>query len=83
MADNHDEKQEDAGYSDISAECEPSFMILARLAEMYLEGKNGVEKNAQEAADLFTEAAEKAMQSGKGRLANKYYALVENCLSEC
>lgn len=51
---------------------------------MHLEGKNGIEKNVIEAADLFNEAAERAMQCGKGRLANKYYDLAEqaSALSE-
>lgn len=44
--------------------------------------KNGVEKNPSEAADLFTEAADRAMQSGNGRCANKYYDLAEKASAE-
>jgi TPR repeat protein len=72
----------DAGYCDINADCEPNYIIMARIAEIYMEGKNGVEKNPSDAADLFTEAAEKAIQFGKGRLANKYYELAELVRSE-
>ena len=68
---------EDTGYSDMSTECEPSYAILARIADMYMEAKHGVEANYQEAAELYNEAAELAMQFGKGRLANKYYASAE------
>ena len=65
----------------MSKDSEPSYVILARIGEMYMEGKYGVEKNLQEASDLFTEAAELAMQCGKGRLSNKYYQLAENALA--
>ena len=73
---------EDMGFSELSTECEPSYSLLARMAEMYKEACFGVEKNLQEAADLFNEAAELAMQYGKGRLANKYYACAEEALGE-
>lgn len=53
------------------------YTILARMGEMYMEGNHGVEQNYAEAAELFNEAAERAMQSGKGRLANKYFDLTE------
>ncbi len=42
-----------------------------------MKGGNGVELNYQEAYNFFTDAAEQAMQTGKGRLANKYYNLAE------
>jgi TPR repeat protein len=57
---------------------EPVYIILARMAEMYATGGQGVEKNQPEAYDLYNEAAEKATQLGKGRLANKYYMLAES-----
>lgn len=74
---------DDCGFCDISTDCEPAYMILARLGEMYMEGKNGIEKNPNEAADLFSEAADKAMAYGKGRLANKYYGLAEQAMAFC
>ncbi len=76
-----DPSLDDTGFSEISKECEPSYAILARIGEMIMEGKYGVEKNLQEASNLFTEAAELAMQCGKGRLSNKYYQLAEEVLS--
>lgn len=79
-----DEKSNDgAGYGhDITTECDASYSILARIAQIYLDGGHNVEQNFQEAADLFNEAAEKAMQFGKGRLANKYYMLAEEASSQ-
>ena len=62
--------------------CEPDYIILGRLAQMYLEGINGIEKNVQEASELFTEAADKAISSGDGRLASKYYDLAEKASAE-
>jgi elongation factor 2 kinase len=78
----NDEKSLDqTGFSDITTECDAPYIILARIAEMYLEGSYGVEKCCQEAAGLLNEAAEKAMQFGKGRLADKYYNMAEKALA--
>ena len=57
---------------------EPVYITLARMAEMYAAGGNGIEMNQPEAYDLYNEAAEKATLYGKGRLANKYYMLAES-----
>ena len=63
-------------------ECEEaSYQLLARLAQIYMQGGHKVEPNCQEAADLFSEAAERATASGKGRLASKYYELAEQALA--
>ena len=76
-----DEKAiEDPGYSD--ATDEPSYQILARIAEMYHLGGNGIEKNLSNARDIYNEAAEKAMCFGKGRVANKFYMLSETISAE-
>ena len=77
-----DASLEDMGFSEMNTECEPSYAVLARIAEMYKEAKYGIEKNLHEASELFNEAAEIAMQCGKGRLANKYYACAEEALGE-
>ena len=76
-----EDQSEEHDFSDISSEIEAAYLILARIGEMYLEAKNGIEKNCQEAADLFNEAAERAIAHGKGRLANKYYVYAENALA--
>ena len=82
ISERNEENNEDSGFSDISLDIgEPVYKVLARMGEMYMEGKRGIEQNLQEAADLFSEAAEKAMQFGKGRLANKYYSLSEQAMS--
>lgn len=67
--------------NELGNDCEAVYVILARIGEIYLQGGNGIEINAQEANDFFNEAAEKAMQYGKGRLANKYYSLSEKALA--
>ncbi|KAJ8363831.1 hypothetical protein SKAU_G00126620 [Synaphobranchus kaupii] len=56
---------------------EPQYLLLAREAEMYQEGKFGLDTDFQRAGDLYTEAADAAMGAMKGRLANKYYMKAE------
>ncbi|XP_041670793.1 eukaryotic elongation factor 2 kinase isoform X4 [Cheilinus undulatus] len=56
---------------------EPRYLLLAREAEMYQEGGHNLTADPQRAGDLFTEAAEAAMEAMKGRLANKYYMKAE------
>lgn len=73
---------EDSGYSgDISNECEPSYTILARLAEMFMQGGVNFDRDLNQAAKYYSQAAEKATLFGKGRLANKYYMLAEQATS--
>ena len=71
---------EDQGYSDACDE--PAYLVISCMAEMYSVGGKGIEKNAQEAYDLYNQAAEKATAYGKGRLANKYYMLAEQVGAE-
>ncbi|KAM8777366.1 eukaryotic elongation factor 2 kinase isoform 2-T2 [Rhynchonycteris naso] len=56
---------------------EPRYTLLAREAEMLLAGGCGLDKDAQRAGDLYTQAAEVAMEAMKGRLANQYYQKAE------
>ncbi|KAK9965189.1 hypothetical protein ABG768_004291 [Culter alburnus] len=56
---------------------EPRYLLLARLAEMYQEGGFNLDADPQRAGDLFTEAADAAMEAMKGRLANQYYMKAE------
>uniref|UniRef100_A0A8C2ESI0 Eukaryotic elongation factor 2 kinase n=1 Tax=Cyprinus carpio TaxID=7962 RepID=A0A8C2ESI0_CYPCA len=56
---------------------EPRYLLLARLAEMYQEGGHNLDADPQRAGDLFTEAADAAMEAMKGRLANQYYMKAE------
>ncbi|XP_060795598.1 eukaryotic elongation factor 2 kinase isoform X1 [Neoarius graeffei] len=60
---------------------EPRYLLLARLADMYQEGSFGLAANPQRAGDLFTEAADAAMEAMKGRLANQYYMKAEEAWS--
>ncbi|XP_068610487.1 eukaryotic elongation factor 2 kinase isoform X2 [Brachionichthys hirsutus] len=56
---------------------DPRYLLLAREAEMFMEGGFKLAADPQRAGDLFTEAAETAMAAMKGRLANKYYMKAE------
>ncbi|XP_064414733.1 eukaryotic elongation factor 2 kinase isoform X3 [Latimeria chalumnae] len=56
---------------------EPQYLLLAREAEMFLTGGFGLEKDPLRSGDLFTEAADAAMEAMKGRLANQYYEKAE------
>ncbi|TNN68451.1 Eukaryotic elongation factor 2 kinase [Liparis tanakae] len=56
---------------------EPRYLLLARVAEMCQVGGCGLTADPQRAGDLFTEAAEAAMEAMKGRLANQYYTKAE------
>ncbi|XP_075035804.1 eukaryotic elongation factor 2 kinase isoform X4 [Mixophyes fleayi] len=56
---------------------EPKYLLFAREAEMLLTGGYKLEKDPQRSGDLYTEAAEAAMEAMKGRLANQYYQKAE------
>uniref|UniRef100_A0A8D0L399 Eukaryotic elongation factor 2 kinase n=1 Tax=Sphenodon punctatus TaxID=8508 RepID=A0A8D0L399_SPHPU len=56
---------------------EPRYLLLAREAEMLMTGGFHLDKDPQRSGDLYTEAAEAAMQAMKGRLANQYYQKAE------
>ncbi|XP_056286389.1 eukaryotic elongation factor 2 kinase [Pseudoliparis swirei] len=56
---------------------EPRYLLLARVAEMCQVGGYSLTADPQRAGDLFTEAAEAAMEAMKGRLANQYYTKAE------
>lgn len=60
---------------------EPRYLLLAREAEMLMTGGFSLDKDSQRAGDLFTEAAEAAMEAMKGRLANQYYQKAEEAWS--
>lgn len=49
---------------------------------MYRSGGPGLEKDPQRSGDLYTEAAEAAMNAMKGKLANKFYMLAEEAWAE-
>lgn len=61
---------------------DPSYLLQARMAEMYLEGSYGLQKKPSYAGDLFSEAAEVATEAMKGRLATKYYMLAEEAYAQ-
>ena len=56
--------------------------VLSRMAEMYRTGGYGLEQDCQKSGDLYSEAAEAAMNAMKGKVANKYYMLAEEVWSE-
>lgn len=61
---------------------DPDHIILSRMAEMYRSGGHGLEKDPQKSGNLYTEAAEAAMNAMKGKLANKFYMLAEEAWAE-
>ena len=64
---------------------EPSYQILARIAEIWLTGfeEENIRKDPMKAAELYNLAAESAMSCMKGKLANKYYMLAEEAYGQC
>lgn len=58
------------------------YLLLARLAELYRSGGHGLDPDIQKSGDLYTEAAESAMNAMKGKLSNKYYMLAEEVWGE-
>ncbi|XP_053515468.1 eukaryotic elongation factor 2 kinase isoform X3 [Artibeus jamaicensis] len=61
---------------------EPRYMLLAREAAMLSKGGFGLEKDPQRSGDLYTRAAEAAMEAMKGRLANQYYEKAEEAWAQ-
>ncbi|XP_048187630.1 eukaryotic elongation factor 2 kinase isoform X2 [Perognathus longimembris pacificus] len=61
---------------------EPRHALLAREAEMLCSGGFRLEKDLQRAGDLYTQAAEAAMEAMKGRLANQYYEKSEEAWAQ-
>ncbi|VDK50475.1 unnamed protein product [Cylicostephanus goldi] len=57
----------------------PRYEILAKMAQMYQEGGCGLVQNFELAYNLYTEAAEVAIEAMKGKIANKYYEQAEMC----
>lgn len=61
---------------------DPAYVLLARQAELYLEGGYGLSRDCNKAGELYQKAAEEATAAMKGRLANKYYVLSEEAFSQ-
>ncbi|XP_047143201.1 eukaryotic elongation factor 2 kinase isoform X1 [Hydra vulgaris] len=61
---------------------DPKHMIKARMAEIWRCGGYGVEKDPSYAGELYSSAAEDALQLGKGKLANSYLMLAEESFGE-
>ncbi|XP_014448155.1 eukaryotic elongation factor 2 kinase [Tupaia chinensis] len=61
---------------------EPRYTLLAREAEMLFTGGCGLKKDPQRSGDLYTQAAEAAMEAMKGRLATKYYQKAEEAWAQ-
>lgn len=57
----------------------PRYEVLAKIAQMYQEGGCGLTQDFERAYNLYTEAAEVAIEAMKGKLANKYYEQAEMC----
>ena len=60
----------------------PDYIIMAHMAEMYHSGGYQLERDPNRAGELYSQAAEVAMATMKGKLANRYYTLAEETWSE-
>ncbi|XP_022095508.1 eukaryotic elongation factor 2 kinase-like isoform X2 [Acanthaster planci] len=74
------QEDEDGGFDCLNED--PNYQLLVRQADLYRKGGYGLDKNPRKAGDLYNEAAEGAMAAMKGRLANKYYMVAEECYGE-
>ncbi|XP_045445301.1 eukaryotic elongation factor 2 kinase isoform X2 [Pipistrellus kuhlii] len=71
---------EGGGYDGMADE--PRYALLAREAEMLLAGGFRLPRDPQRSGDLYTQAAEAAMEAMKGRLANQYYEKAEEAWAQ-
>ena len=55
----------------------PPYVMVAKSAELWYSGVLKQGRDPKKAGELFNQAAEIAMSSMKGKLANKYYTLAE------
>lgn len=62
---------------------DPPYLLMARMAELWMSGELKQGKSALKAGELYTKAAESAMTCMKGKLANKYYMKAEEVWGEC
>lgn len=76
----HDE--ESGGSAEEWGMDDPPYMLLARQAEMWLEGGVDLDKDPSYSGELYNKAAESAMACMKGKLANKYYMLAEEAWAQ-
>ena len=60
----------------------PVYKIYERMAEMFREGCFSLEKDLARSSDLYSYAAEAALNAMKGKLANRYYMLAEEVFQE-
>ncbi|XP_014673783.1 PREDICTED: eukaryotic elongation factor 2 kinase-like [Priapulus caudatus] len=72
----------DAGGEFDSTMDDPMYMLMSCEAELWRKGGLGLTKDPSYAGELYTMAADNAMESMKGRLANKFYALAEEAWAE-
>lgn len=61
---------------------DPNYVLCAKQANLYQQGGYGLDKQPQEAGDLYSSAGDFALAAMKGKLANKYYALAEEAWAE-
>lgn len=61
---------------------DPNYVLCAKQANLYQQGGYGLEKQPQEAGELYSAAGDFALAAMKGKLANKYYALAEEAWAE-
>uniref|UniRef100_A0A0N5CDQ5 Eukaryotic elongation factor 2 kinase n=1 Tax=Strongyloides papillosus TaxID=174720 RepID=A0A0N5CDQ5_STREA len=78
VTDDYENNGNNINKKDMTFVC-PQYEILAKMGQMLNVGGFGLERDGNEAYNLYTEAAEYAMEAMKGKLATKYYELAELC----
>lgn len=73
--------EDDCGEFDATMD-DPVYQLKAAMAQLYLEGGFGLDKDPSYAGELYTEAAEGATAAMKGRLASRYFTLAEEAWAQ-
>ena len=60
----------------------PHYNIYEQMAIMYRQGGFDLERDASYAGELYSNAAEAAISTGKGKVANKFFMLSEEAYGE-
>jgi len=74
--------EEEGGDIDEIGLGDPPYIMMARLAEIWLSDGLKGGRDPQKAGELYSQAAESATVCMKGKLANKYYMLAEEAWGE-
>lgn len=74
--------EDEGGQTEDMSMDEAPYLMLARSAELWMSGQLKQGRDPSKAGELYNQAAESAMASMKGKLANKYYMKAEEAWGE-